>query len=635
MRKTFANRLLLSIGLLGTLSLNQASAQVQLHVSTYGNDASDGSTDSPLATLTEAQTRLRALRNEGSLDNQSAEVLVHGGTYYLESPLNFTEEDSGSEEFPILFRAIDGDVVLSGGTKLTNWQTVTQEELLQRLPADARSQVRCIDLKSHSLDAGKLESRRLHQAMSTAAMELFSSKGRLPRAAWPNAGWANAHVTQSSSSTHLSLPRPIHASDAANVWGHGFWSNDWSDSFERLRVVANDQNAEVSLPSDRKSSAVREGARYRIVNLLSELDSPGEWYVDDASQTLLYWPEENSAMEEVRASRLEHLLSLYDVEYMTWSGFRFETARSMLVEIAGGCDVLLSDCHFAESGNVGVHVFHGHHHQIVNCTVRFTGSSGLRIEGGDRSTLTSCEHVVQGCEVHDFCHDFLGGRPGVALYGVGIHLKENHIHHGPDSAVLLHGNEHRVSSNEIHHVCRETDDTGAIYLSHDPTFRGNTIESNHVHDLGGFSKINVIGIYLDDFASGTTVVGNRIRNVARGIAIGGGRDNIIENNSIEGAMAAIQIDARGTSWAKSDIHGPESRVITLCKKTLAESPAMAEKYPGLGNYLDNNPELPKGNIVRSNTFDSRIGVDLQGFDRNLVVMENNVKRSIKDLAVEH
>ncbi|MEO2046854.1 MAG: hypothetical protein ABGX16_09810 [Pirellulales bacterium] len=81
------------------------------------------------------------------------------------------------------------------------------------------------------------------------------------------------------------------------------------------------------------------------------------------------------------------------------------------------------------------------------------------------------------------------------------------------------------------HVCLETDDVGAFYMGRDWTARGNHIRYNYFHHLGhGGKGIGVMAIYLDDWASGTTILGNLCVQAGRAVLIGGGRDNLVQNN---------------------------------------------------------------------------------------------------------
>jgi len=168
-------------------------------------------------------------------------------------------------------------------------------------------------------------------------------------------------------------------------------------------------------------------------------------------------------------SIIETVLSLYDVEHVNFKGLRIEAARSMLVEVAGGANVRFRDCQFANAGNVAVHLFGGTEHALLGCEIISVGSSAIRIEAGDRTSLIPSNHLIEGCDIHDFCQLFWAGRPGIAIYGVGSHILGNRVHHGPDVAIGIHGNDHRIEQNEITDVCTETHDTGAICLAYDPT----------------------------------------------------------------------------------------------------------------------------------------------------------------------
>ena len=53
-------------------------------------------------------------------------------------------------------------------------------------------------------------------------------------------------------------------------------------------------------------------------------------------------------------------------------------------------------------------------------------------------------------------------------------------------AIVFGGNEHLIEFNEIHDVCHESNDAGAIYGGRDWTMRGTVIRYNYFHDISGF-----------------------------------------------------------------------------------------------------------------------------------------------------
>ena len=92
--------------------------------------------------------------------------------------------------------------------------------------------------------------------------------------------------------------------------------------------------------------------------------------------------------------------------------------------------------------------------------------------------------------------------PGIALYGVGNRAAHNLIHTAPHIGVMFGGNDHVIELNEIHHVCMESNDAGAVYAGRNWTMRGHNIRYNYFHHISGFEDRGCVGVYLDDmFAS--------------------------------------------------------------------------------------------------------------------------------------
>ncbi len=363
--------------------------------------------------------------------------------------------------------------------------------------------------------------------------------------------------------------------------------------------------------------------------MISELDAPGEWYFEPSTNRIAVWPLEESE-DRVLASYIETAISAYDTSFLSFEGLTIEGTRAMGIEVVGGAHVAIQNCTVRYIGNVGLNVYHGDHHLIENCSIHGTGSSGIRIEGGDRTSLVAANHVCVGNDVHDCSYSYLSQRPAIAVYGVGIALRKNHIHSMPDSAVVLNGNDHVVEGNHIHHVCQLTEDSGAIYLGHNPTFRGNRIAKNYIHDLGGFSDRDVVGIYLDDFASGTLVEENVLHRTVRGIVIGGGRDNKIERNILVDCLAGVQVDNRGSSWAHDHFEGEAPLFHGYCDHVAHNQSPFVDRYPELKTLLEDEPEIAKGNVISRNIIECPIKIDLQdGLKIDIVQVEGN-RRAAKD-----
>ena len=76
-------------------------ARGDFHVAMHGDDGNDGSFEQPFASLERAVQAVRSVKNE----RNGVTVCVHAGEYYTRG-IVLTEEDSGSEACPIVYRAV-------------------------------------------------------------------------------------------------------------------------------------------------------------------------------------------------------------------------------------------------------------------------------------------------------------------------------------------------------------------------------------------------------------------------------------------------------------------------------------------------------------------------------------------------
>jgi hypothetical protein len=601
--------------LLLTLLVGTTLTRADVHVAPGGSDANRGSRTKPFATLERARDAVRDLKAAEKLPKGEFSVWLHGGDYRRTQALELTAADSGTADSPIVWRAAKNERVrLLGGVPLPRlglvpsaWSAVTDQAVRQRFDEAARPHIRQLDLRALGLtDFGEMKSRGFSRGTATAHCELFFAGRPMTLARWPNEGkfdhLAGFPETSGKNDDHGGnvgdLPggflyagdRPNRWRDVSDLWVHGYWAWDWANSYERVAELDRARHFIKTAPPH-GLYGFRKGQRFYFLNVLEELDQPGEWFLDRAGGQLYFWPPEGSHSGEVTLSLLDQpLLNLADVSHVAFRGLVLEATRANAVEIRGGTNNRLTGCLIRNIGNSGVVITGGFGHGVVSCDLLDTGDGGVSLTGGDRQTLQPGGHFVENS------HFQRQGRwskcyvPAIAMTGVGLRASHNLIHDLPHCAILFWGNDHLMEFNDIHHIALETGDVGAIYTGRDYSFRGNRIRHNYIHETGGVG-MGSMGVYMDDCVSGTEVFGNVFYKVHWAMFIGGGRDHRVENNLFVDCDPAVRADARGLD--KSPVW--RSMVAEFMRQQLAAVPTALyrERYPAI-NSLDAYYAAPDG-----------------------------------------
>lgn len=600
------------------------AAGLEYWVSTTGHDAQPGTKEKPFATLERARDAVREAKKAGPLKGRVT-VWLRGGLYQLEKTFELSAPDAGTADAPIVYRSAPGEEVrLTGGTEIpaSAFRPVTNAAVLQRLDPSARSHVWEADLKALGITHyGQLTRRGgIERETLPAALELFFNDRPMPLARWPNQGWTRiAAVPEGPAGQRFRYEgdRPGRWTRASDVWVHGYMNRNWCDTYERIEAIDLERREILTSPPH-DYRGYKAGQRIRFLNLLEELDEPGEWFLDRANGLLYFWPPEPVAQSRVWVSRLESpLVLLRDCAHVTLQGLILECSRGSGVEIVGGSHNRLAGCTLRNLGTTGVvlggtvpdlerRIYRdtlfalnaGTNNGVVSCEIYDTGECGIILGGGDRKTLAAGGNYAVNNHIYRFARWVRTYRPAVFLHGVGNRVAHNRIHDAPHTAVLFWGNDHVLEFNEVYRVCAETGDAGAFYIGRDWTQRGHVIRYNYFHDLGaelhrepGFNA--VMAVYLDDMACGVTVFGNIMQRVHHAILIGGGRDNRVENNLFVDCPLAISLDHRG-------FYGSKDTLLARLKAVHHDQPPYSTRYPALARILDGNPELPAGNVITRN-----------------------------------
>jgi hypothetical protein len=521
----------------------------EIHVARDGKDSNRGTRRAPFASLERAREEVRSLRTN-TAPAGSVTVWVHRGEYSLERTFELGEPDSGKPDRPVIYRAVRGEEVrLVGGVSLPVklFRPVEQSDVIQRIDPEARSHVLVLSLKS----VGITNYGVFPDQFSGAALvpELFFNDQRMTLARWPDEGWAEFskviesgpapwrnHASDKPGAFVYDGERPVRWLGAPAVWLQGYWCFDWSSETIRVQTIDTNPHA-ITLAKQHHyglGSGNRGPRRYFALNLLEELDAPGEYFIDRGSGELFFWPPGPMERAHVVLSTLTSpVIAARDVSHVTFQGFTIECCAGTGLEMKGGDHNSILGCQIRNTGMDGIVVEDGSHHRIEACDIFDTGTAGLKISGGDRRTLTPSGHEAVNNHIYNVSRRQRTHAYHVHLGGVGVRLAYNLLHDGPHQAIGLAGNDHRIEFNEIHHTGMETDDCGAFYMGRDPSERGSVLRYNFWHHIGSTRSHGSCAVYFDDGAGGQTVLGNVFYRAAGGsfgaVFSHGGHDNTVRN----------------------------------------------------------------------------------------------------------
>lgn len=603
-----------------------------------GSDSNPGSRERPFATLERAREAIRAARH--AVPRSACTVFLKSGTYERTSSFLLESEDGGDSLAPVRYVADRGAVVrLAGGKKIGGFRKITDARLLARMAPECSGHVFAARVAESGIhDYGRLRARGFGRPIAPSGLELFFNDIPMSLARWPNDGWATIGDTLPGSreTTFVYVgDRPRRWVQSPDVWLHGYWTWDWADSYARVAAIDTNRRT-ITTAAPHGVYGYTPGKRFYALNVLEELDSPGEYFLERETGVLYFWPPATLEGARVTASLVETpLIVLRNTHWITIAGLTIECTRGAGVEITGGDHNVVAGCTIRNIGTVGVSIGRlepelasriydstlydgraGHANGVQSCDISQCGEGGVILCGGDRVTLTPGGNFVDNSHITDVTRWSRTYRAGVYMWGVGNRVSHCLIHGLPHSAVFFWGNDHVLEYNEVYDVCGETGDAGAFYLGRDWTQQGNVVRYNYFHDVRGVEGqegfIDVMSVYLDDFACGTTVFGNVFVRGGRTVMIGGGRNNLVENNIFIGGRPAIHVDARGRrAWAAAAYSGENSVLRARLRAVHPDRPPYAVRYPHLQKILETDLAVPEGNVIRRNISVGGVWCELQ------------------------
>lgn len=467
------------------LALSPALHAATLYVSKDGRAEWSGrlpapnaqGTDGPLSSLSGARDAIRKMREHG--DGEPLTVFVREGAYRLAETFTLQASDSR-----VTYAAyLDEHPVISGGQVITGWK------------------------KAHGPVWTAAASGDFHQ--------LFINGRRAQRARSPNYGFYRIDGASSQNKPFLLKygGNEIHKSWEASGDVEVIALLAWAEI--RMPITHVDETTHTAtLAGNPRPSNKEMDARYWVENAPDALDMPGEWYLDKKAGIVSYWPMagEDLTHNEVVAPVLQRLVQVDGAHDVTFRGLDFRHADWTLgpqgyadsqaaVETASAIEAVAADrfvvekCRFTQSGGYAISLGRGCKHGRVSSNVIFDmGAGGIKVgEKVKRADEVdqNFDHVISDNEIHNVG---LVYPPAVGIW-------------------VAQSGHNTISHNDIHDLSYTAISVGWTWGYAPNPCNHNTIEFNHLYNIGKGMLSDMGAIYTLGLQEGTVIRNNLIHDV--------------------------------------------------------------------------------------------------------------------------
>ncbi len=565
----------------------QTSVFSQLYIAPNGNDYNLGTKEKPLATLQKALVKVKTLRKNGN--QSSIQIFLRKGEYRIKKSILIKNDILNIEIKPFN----NEKVVFSGGQHLP----------IKNIKTTVLNGKNVYQVNLHKLgiyNFGKIRNVGFARPYGASWGEIFVNENPLHLARYPNHTMMpigkvidpgsilrNKDYSKRGAVFHYDSNRISKWKNTGNIWISGYFKWGYADDAVKAAeidsITKTITTAQPTLYGFASGQAFR---RWYAFNVFEELNETGEFYINSIDG-MLYFIYDEEKIKTLEFSILENpFIVLENTSNVKIEGIHFTCSRGIGIAMSNTTNVTITNCSFTNLGSLAItigkgikpfndykhegtgepqngivgslqqHIYEnttfnregGNNNKIINCVFYNLGAGGVSIGGGNRITLESSNNSVENSVFHDINRIEKSYRPAVQLTGVGNKVSHCEMYNIPSMAIYFYGNNHVITYNNIHDVCLDVDDQGAIYYGRDPSERGTKISYNYFHNIP--NRYSTSAIYHDDGACGLIVTDNIFYKAGKyAVLIGGGSDNTYRDNIFIDMPIGIHIDNRLANWA--------------------------------------------------------------------------------------
>jgi hypothetical protein len=421
-------------------------AQTQYYVSPLrGDDANQGSEQSPFRTIVKAQDAARQTQGE-------AVILLREGVYRLGEPLVFTPQDGAAGKSLTIRPYAHEQVVLTGSVELSGLRWEPYRDGIVKTTVNG----------SPVMDMLLVNGEIRHQA-------------RYPNFD-PEGIRFNGTAAQATAAERVKRWK-----NPSGGYLHAMHNSDWGDF--HYRITGKDKKGNLVMEggwqNNRQSGLHRENRM--VENIFEELDAPGEWFYKAAEATLYYYPlpGEDVAKASFESPQLRRLIEMRGsasnpVCHITIEGIGLTQTRRTFMEKYE--PLLRSD--WTIYRGAAVFIEGAEHCALKNCDLYNLGGNAVFFSNYNRYCEISGSHLTAiGASAVCFVGDPVAVRSPSFEYGEFVPVAEIDRRQGPQSN--NYPADCRVHDNLIHRIGLYEKQITGVELS---MCRAITVGHNSIYD---------------------------------------------------------------------------------------------------------------------------------------------------------
>lgn len=435
----------------------------------------------------------------------------------------------------VIFQGNDTTLSLRKEIPFSAFKQVRDSETLARLSDNAKGKVYKVDLTALGIDKVSVKEENINGDGRNSSYnvdgssELFLNGKAQLLSKYPNIGYIklsgvsatkleDGQYTLSYSYGDAPVTKWAKASD---IIMQGYIGTDWHiDSANFTPSAINTANKTISF-TDKFSYEPKDGGKYLYRNIIEEIDLPGEWALDNDNNVLYYYmPEGTTASDKLEITQETNwLLSMGKEAKNLWiDGVTLEGTSAATIYMGNADNIKITNC-LLKDGVMAMSINNCNNvdikgNEIVNFKSRAIGING----GGSIDTMEHSNNKIS----ENYIYNCMSSQHNPAIYidgstnTVGVEISNNIIHGNQIGyGIRYQGVEVEIANNEIFNVLRYGADAGVIYSGRTFAEYGNVVKNNYIHDYGPIitdfiDGYEVNGIYLDDWVSGQSILGNLI-----------------------------------------------------------------------------------------------------------------------------